>query len=119
MSKAFALKDFDTQRILQRRFFKDFHFDADKTDEEILQSLQEIEKKSLDALEQSQKTIKATYERLEAFHALLNRHQTRLGQFNKVKAATDSMQSRKSARHTATIISRRIGRINSSTGACM
>lgn len=37
---AFALKDFDETRILQRQFFKDFNFDIDKTDAEILQSLE-------------------------------------------------------------------------------
>lgn len=81
---AYALRDFDETKILQRRFFKDFHFDTDKTDEEILQSLQETEKKSLDDMEQSQKTIKATYERLDKFHELLNRHQTRLSKFSRM-----------------------------------
>lgn len=36
---AFALRDFDGERILQRPFFKGFHFDADKSDAEILQDL--------------------------------------------------------------------------------
>ena len=36
---AFAFRDFDPERILQRRFFKDFHLYDDETDEEILKSL--------------------------------------------------------------------------------
>ena len=36
---AFAFRDFDSARILQRPFFKNFYFKPDKSDEEILQSL--------------------------------------------------------------------------------
>jgi len=35
---AFAFRDFDSSRILQRPFFKDFYFAPDKSDEELLES---------------------------------------------------------------------------------
>ena len=69
---AFALKDFDRARILQRPFFKDFNFDKDLTDEKILSSLsaqigdsiQELEmKKSL--LETIQWCVRKYTKRIE------------------------------------------------------
>lgn len=54
---AFAFRDFDGERILQRRYFKDFSFDSTKTDAEILASMGandfdsfETTQKKLDAL---------------------------------------------------------------------
>ena len=62
---AFALKDFDEKRILQRRFFKDFKFDADKTDEEILSKLShDVSTRSQQDLE---KIFDILIERLERY----------------------------------------------------
>lgn len=83
--RAYALRGFDESRILQRRYFKDFQFDAGKNDAEILKSLTATDI-PLETLERNQKTIKAVYERLRKYHELLNRHQLRLARFNQFKA---------------------------------
>ena len=80
---AFALHDFDSSRILQRPFFKDFHFDADKSDAQILKSLS-IRKLYV---------IKATHERLTKFRHLINRHnETRLDKYNKRKSKSEKVK---------------------------
>ena len=84
---AYALKGFDSERILQRRYFRDFHFDADKTDAQILQSLTVAETNSINDMEAKLKTIKAACERLERYRQLIRRHyQTRCDRYNKRKA---------------------------------
>ena len=84
---AFALKGFDSERILQRRYFRDFHFDADKSDAQILQSLTVAETNSINDMEAKLKTIKAASERLERYRQLIRRHyQTRCDRYNKRKA---------------------------------
>ena len=50
---AFAFRDFDSARILQRPFFKSFYFDTDKLDTEILQSLSTTE----DSVDSSEKKL--------------------------------------------------------------
>lgn len=80
---AFALRDFDEQRILQRPFFEVFHF-ADETDEEILNTLDAADEDSVDDMENKLETVKAAHERLNAFIWLIKRHyQTR--RFNLIK----------------------------------
>ena len=53
---AFAFRDFDEERILQRRYFKDFHFDEDKTDAEIIAAMSAND---FDSFETTQKKIDA------------------------------------------------------------
>ena len=48
---AFAFRDFDSTRILQRPFFKNFYFEPNKSDAEILDSLSESTEDSIDSLE--------------------------------------------------------------------
>ena len=84
---AFAFRDFDSARILQRPFFKNFYFESDKSDTEILDSLSESKKDSVDTLERKLYVIKAVIERLRAFRHLIDRHnKTRLSKYNKKKS---------------------------------
>ena len=84
---AFAFRDFDSTHILQRPFFKNFYFDSDKSDTEILDSLSESKKDSVDTLERKLYVIKAVIERLRAFRHLIDRHnKTRLSKYNKKKS---------------------------------
>jgi patatin-like phospholipase/acyl hydrolase len=71
---AFAFRDFDSTRILQRPFFRDFHFDTNKSDAQILESLNTVEEDSVDAWERNLYVIKATHERLTQFRHLIDRH---------------------------------------------
>ena len=81
---AFAFRDFDSIRILQRLFFKDFHFDKDKSDAQILESLSIVTEDLVDAWERNLYIIKATHERLCKFRRLINRHnENRLDKYNK------------------------------------
>ena len=84
---AFAFRYFDSARILQRPFFKNFYFESDKSDTEILDSLSESKKDSVDTLERKLYVIKAVIERLRAFRHLIDRHnKTRLSKYNKKKS---------------------------------
>lgn len=78
---AFAFKDFDSARILQRPFFKEFRFDADKTDKEILQSLMNVDKDSALAIEIKQQTLKEIAVALTDFLSMMDRHCKRLGKY--------------------------------------
>ena len=90
---AFAFRDFDSSRILQRPFFRDFHFDADKSDAQILESLSMTTEDSVDSLERKLYVIKATYERLTKFRHLINRHnETRLDKYNKRKSKSQDVK---------------------------
>ena len=90
---AFAFRDFDSSRILQRPFFKDFHFDADKSDAQILESLSITTEDSVDSLERKLYVIKATHERLTAFRRLINRHnENRLDKYNKRKSKSQDVK---------------------------
>ena len=83
---AFALRDFDSTRILQRPFFKSFYFDTDKLDTEILQSLSTTED-SVDSSEKKLYTIQTILERLGTFRHLIDRHnENRLNKYNKKKS---------------------------------
>ena len=90
---AFAFRDFDSARILQRPFFKDFYFETDKSDEEILQSLSKTTEDSVDTWERRLYVIKATHERLIAFHHLIDRHnETRLNIYNEKKSKSEGIK---------------------------
>ena len=84
---AFAFRDFDSTRILQRPFFKNFYFEPDKSDEEILQSLNYVTDESVDSWE------KAIHDRLEKFRQLINRHnEKRLDKYNKKKSISERVK---------------------------
>lgn len=90
---ALAFRDFDSARILQRPFFKDFHFDADKSDAQILESLSIVTEDSVDAWERNLYIIKATHERLFKFRRLINRHnENRLDKYNKRKSKSQDVK---------------------------
>ncbi|MBQ3441904.1 MAG: helix-turn-helix transcriptional regulator [Selenomonadaceae bacterium] len=90
---AFAFRDFDTERILQRPFFRDFYFEPNKSDEEILQSLSETIEDSVDSWEKNLYTIKAIHDRLEKFRQLINRHnEKRLDKYNKKKSISERIK---------------------------
>ena len=90
---AFAFRDFDSTRILQRPFFKDFHFDTGKSDAQILESLSIVTEDSVDAWERNLYIIKATYERLFRFRRLINRHnENRLDKYNKRKSKSQDVK---------------------------
>ena len=81
---AFALRDFDPAHILQRPFFRDFHFDTNKSDAQILESLSIVNEDYVEAWERNLYVIKATHERLIEFRNLINKHnETRLSKYNK------------------------------------
>ena len=84
---AFAFRDFDSSRILQRPFFKNFYFETDKSDEEILQSLNNATDDSVGSWEKNLYAIKAILDRLEEFRHLINRHnENRLDTYNRKKS---------------------------------
>lgn len=80
---AFAFRDFDSKRILQRPYFREFHFDADKSDAQILESLKVADDDSIDDMEQKLNTLKKIHERLKSLCLLIDRHQKRLGRLVK------------------------------------
>lgn len=84
---AFAFRDFDSARILQRPFFKNFYFDPNKSDAEILKSLNITTDDSVDSSEEKLYAIKAILEHLAKFRHLIDRHnETRLDKYNKKKS---------------------------------
>ena len=90
---AFAFRDFDSARILQRPFFKDFYFETDKSDEEILQSLSKTTEDSVDTWERRLYVIKATHERLIEFRHLIDRHnEKRLNIYNEKKSKSEGIK---------------------------
>ena len=90
---AFSFRNFNAAYILQRPFFKDFHFDADKSDAQILESLSIVTEDSTDNWERNLYVIKATYERLFRFRCLINRHnENRLDKYNKSKSKSQDVK---------------------------
>ena len=84
---AFAFRNFDSTRILQRPFFKNFYFEPNQSDEEILQSLNNATDDSVDSWESNLYAIKAIHDRLGEFRHLINRHnEERLDRYNKKKS---------------------------------
>lgn len=78
---AFALKDFDRARILQRPYFKDFNFDKNLTDEKILSSLSAQIGDSVAELERKNATLRKIYARLEKYSLFITRHAQRISQY--------------------------------------
>ena len=90
---AFAFRDFDSSRILQLPFFKNFYFESNKSDTEILESLNNATEDSVDSLERKLYVIKATHERLTKFRHLINRHnENRLDNYNKRKSKSQDVK---------------------------
>ena len=90
---AFAFRDFDSSRILQRPFFKNFYFDSDKSDSEILESLSMSTEDSVDSWERRLYAIKATHERLAEFRHLIDRHnEKRLNRYNREKSKSKGIK---------------------------
>ena len=90
---AFAFRDFDSARILQRPFFKDFYFASDKSDAEILESLNKATEDSADSWERRLYSIKAILERLAKFRHLIDRHnENRLNKYNKKKSESKGIK---------------------------
>ena len=84
---AFAFRDFDSSRILQRPFFKNFYFETNKSDKEILQSLNIATDEPVDSSEKRLYVIKAILERLRVFRHLIDRHnENRLNKYNRKKS---------------------------------
>ena len=84
---AFAFRDFDSSRILQRTFFKNFYFELNKSDDEILQSLNNKIDESVDSSEKKLYMIQEILEHLKAFRHLIDKHnETRLNKYNKKKS---------------------------------
>ena len=92
IKNAFAFRDFNSTRILQRPFFKNFYFEPNKSDEEILQSLNNTTDESVSSSEKKLYMIQAILERLGAFRHLIDRHnKTRLDKYNKKKSTTENI----------------------------
>ena len=90
---AFAFRDFDSTRILQRPFFKNFYFDPNKSDAEILESLNNATDDSIDSWEKNLYAIKAILDRLTEFRHLINRHnEKRLDKYNKNKSTSEKVK---------------------------
>lgn len=92
---AFALCAFDGERILQRRYFKDFHFDGDKTDKEILKSLGASFNSCSRTSEESEKflgILEKLLEKVNEYQGRIKRHADRLIKYAhavEYKIATD------------------------------
>ena len=90
---AFAFRDFDSTKILQRPFFKDFYFASDKSDAEILEALSKASEDSIDSLERKLYAIKAMHERLAEFRRLIDRHnEKRLNKYNREKSESKGIK---------------------------
>ena len=85
---AFAFRDFNAEKILQRPFFKGFHFNGSETDAQILQSLTATDDDTIDDMEEKLHVIKATHVKLESYRQLIDKHSKRCDGYNKRKAAT-------------------------------
>ena len=91
MKHAFALRGYDRSRILQRPFFKSFHFPTG-TDTEILQTLKAGDEDSVEVMEDKLHTIKATHNRIEEYRRLIEKHTARCDRYNKQKAAASGLK---------------------------
>lgn len=74
---AFAFRNFDSERILQRPYFKVFRFTPDKTDAEILKSLDAAAEDSSVELEKKLNKIENIFDKLVDFSRLISRHLSR------------------------------------------
>ena len=90
---AFAFRDFDSTHILQRPFFKNFYFEPNKSDAEILDSLNNTAENSVDSWERNLYMIKAIHERLGKFRHLIDRHnEKRLNKYNRKKSESKGIK---------------------------
>lgn len=80
---AFALSDFDATRILQRQWFRNFHFDADKSDAEILQSFEVDDDDSFETIQKKFDEIDDLVTRTIYYQRHLKRHGERLTVYEK------------------------------------
>lgn len=92
---AFAFRDFDEKRILQRPYFKkireEYHI-GDKTDEEILQSLNLIGKDSAQRIRYKAFCLQALRSSVESYLLRMSQHGTRLNKYAQdvvIKIITD------------------------------
>ena len=74
---AFAFRDFNAEKILQRPFFKGFHFNGSETDAQILQSLTATDDDTIDDMERKLRTIEKVQEKLVDFYHFIGRHTKR------------------------------------------
>ena len=86
---AFALRDFDRTRILQRPYFKDFNFDKDLTDEKILSSLSAQIGDSITELERKNETLSKIYSRLRKYTEHVLKHMVKVGHYRRYQRADD------------------------------
>lgn len=90
---AFAFRDFDPERILQRPFFRGFEVDFDKTDEEILQKFSATDSDSFEITRDKFDIIGALLVRaVEYQQKHIKRHGDRLTKYTRAleyKIATD------------------------------
>lgn len=89
---AFAFRDFDMERILQRPFFKEFHFDADKSDAQILQVLKSADSDSFEMTQHKFDSLDSLLVRVAEYQEHLKRHGERLTKYARrvaTKIATD------------------------------
>ena len=90
---AFAFRDFDSGRKLQEMNLENFYFDPNKSDAEILKSLNDSTEDSVDSLEKNLYAIKAILDRLKEFRHLINRHnEKRLDTYNKKKSKSEKVK---------------------------
>lgn len=89
---AFALRDFDAERILQRPYFRKFGFEVDKTDEEVLQSMRGMNFDSFETTQQKLVTIEDFIFELNHYMVCIERHMERLKNYMRLleyKITTD------------------------------
>lgn len=89
---AFAFRDFDRAKILQRPFFKDFHFDADKSDTEILQDLSLSDDDSFETIQKKFDILDTLIVSAAKYQNRIKRHGDRLTKYARAvanKIATD------------------------------
>lgn len=78
---AFAIRDFDTRRILQRGFFRELNLSKGLTDEEILSVLAFDKCASMDEAEKKLVQLASIANKAEKFSKLIIRHLLKLQKF--------------------------------------
>lgn len=91
---AFALKDFDRARILQRPYFKDFNFDKNLTDEKILSSLSAQIGDSIPELERKNETLSKIRSRLHEYAKRIEKHTDKIRLWGSNKSEQSAEYSR-------------------------
>lgn len=83
---AFAFRDFDKEKVLQRPFFRKFHFDADKSDDTNLQELSSLNVTSLDIMNQNLDSLSALIYHTGDYLKFIARHAKRLERYQQAVA---------------------------------